>query len=538
MNQECVQPSSEFDYVVIGAGSAGCVVAGRLSEDPQKTVCIIEAGPSDRSPRISIPAGIIALINSNKFNWQFRSTPQPQSAGRSLSVRRGKALGGSSAVNGMLYIRGRASDYDGWASQGCTGWKWEDVLPYFLKAENNADIHDELHGSEGPLKVENLRSINRLSREFIEGATLLQFPRNADFNGTSQEGFGYYQVTQHNGRRWSTSDAYLRPAMRRPNLVVETGWEAEEILFDGDRATGVRLARGAQQKVIGIRCEAIVAAGSIGSPTILLKSGIGPAAQLGALGIAPRQNAPVGEHLQDHPYAAIICNGGAPSYSLSLRGLPAMFMAPLQYFLRRRGMLVSNMFESGGFFRSSPDAAEPDIQVDFIPGRALNERNRIEWGEGYYADACLLNPRSRGRLWLERENGKLFARINLGLLTDDDDAVRLAMGIQTVRRIIVSGPLKEHAAREMFPGAQVSSLDDMVQFVSENVEPGYHPTGTCRMGASNDPRSVVAPDLKVIGFRNLRVVDASVMPAVTSGNTNAPTIMIGEKGADLIKSAK
>lgn len=529
-----------FDYVIVGAGSAGSCLAGRLSEDPATRVCLIEAGPSNRTALVAIPGLLVFLLNHRLRNWNLRSAAHAHLGGRQVSIPRGRGLGGSSSINSMVYIRGRASDYNAWAAAGCTGWDWDSVLPVFKAMENNARLGaDPLHGSDGPLHVEDLASASPLLDLFAEAGAQLQIPRNVDFNGVSQEGLGAYQVTMHNARRWSAADAYLTPALSRPNLVVMTGTEARKIDLHDGRAVAVQVHDGHTGRRIVADGEVILAAGAIHSPALLLRSGIGDPAELARIGITPLVDLPgVGANLHDHPAAMIHMEGGHAGYGLALSQLPGLALAPFDYLFRRKGLLASNMVEGGGFARTGPDLAEPDVQFHFIPGRVGHRGRMIEWGRGFYSDVCVLKPHSRGRLTLASPDPAVAPSIDLNLLSDDRDKQTLLRGFGLLRRILNSPTLRATGAHEASPGPAIATEDQILAHFGRSLGTAYHPVGTCRMGDPADRRTVVDPTLKVVGVDRLRVIDAAIMPEVIAGNTNAPTIMIAEKGAALVRNQR
>jgi choline dehydrogenase-like flavoprotein len=449
-------------------------------------------------------------------------------------------LGGSSAINGMIYIRGQAEDYDAWAAAGCSGWAYSDVLPYFKKAEGNRDtsLDPDYHGSDGPLTVENLQDPNPIDTVFLDAAKQLQLRENADFNGASQEGMGLYQVTQSAGRRETSASAYLATASGRSNLHVLADLTVHHVTFEGQRATGVEVtdAQGARRR-ISAQAEVILSAGAIGSPEILLRSGIGPAADLQAVGIDVTADVPgVGRNLHDHVDCMVICRSRSTmSYGLSVRAAPRLLMDGLRYLTRKRGMLSSNMVEAGGFVKSAPHVARPDLQMHLIPGRKSHRGRVIEWGHGVSLHTCVLRPHSRGSLRLDPEAPDGRPLIDLGLLADARDVDLLCKGVAMARAILRQSPFAPHGLDEILPGAQVAD-DALEDFVRAQARTVYHPVGTCAMGTGAD--AVTDPDLRVRGVQGLRVVDASIMPTIISGNTNAPTIMIAEKAADLIKAAQ
>lgn len=525
-----------FDYIIVGGGSAGAVLAHRLSAVSSLRICLIEAGPTDRSPLISLPLGVIWLSKDPKHNWLFSTAPQTALNGRQVSVPRGKVLGGSSAINGMIYIRGHRADYDAWAAAGCTGWGYDDVLPYFKRSEanQNADLSDTDHGRTGPLTVSNQRSPSPVDQLFIEAAGQLQHRPCADFNAAEPEGVGIYQVTQSNGRRQSTGAAYLTPQVRaRSNLTILTGCEARRLTLENGRATGVTVFRNAAESTIYARAEIILAAGAIGSPDLLLRSGIGPAQQLQAAGLPVNHHLPgVGQNLQDHVDCMVICQSTSREpYGLSLPAIPRLAREGLKWLTGRRGMLTSNMVEAGGFVRTSPAESRPDIQFHLIPGRKSHRGRMFEYGHGVSLHTCVLRPDSRGSITRTTPHGP--ATIDLGLLTDPRDMARLTKGVAMARDILRQPPFAPLGLSEIIPGDHVTDLAD---YIRANARTVYHPVGTCAMGTG--PMAVVDPDLRLHGIRGLRIADASIMPTIVSGNTNAPAIMIGEKAADLILDAR
>ncbi len=533
-----MKPSEHFDYVIIGGGSAGCVLANRLSQDLRTSVCLVEAGPADRSPLIHIPAALFTLMRHRTLNWRFETAPQERMNGAAVYVPRGRALGGSSAINGMVYIRGHRDDYDEWEAAGLPGWGWEDVLPYFLKSEHN-EIHvsDRLHGQGGPLNVTCLERPNPLDETLVEAAESLQYNRNEDFNGAVQDGFGVFQVTQRDGRRCSAAAAFLNPARGRPNLDVRTGRQVARIVLEGRRAVGVALAGDARDHAIGARREVILSSGAIASPQLMMLSGIGDARALGALGIPLCHALPaVGKNLQDHISARVEFD--SPSlvpYGLSPRTMPLMAWSVLRYALSRRGFWTSNLIEAGGFLRTDPAASRPDIQIGFVPGQRGRNGRLFGWGHGFSATATLLRPRSRGEVTLNSATPSDRPRIDPCFFAEPEDLDTLVRGFEVARRLLYAPAFDPYRGAERMPGPEIDGRAALSDWVRTNAHTIFHPVGTCRMGADAD--SVVDPQLRVRGIERLRVVDASVMPRITGGNTNAPTIMIAEKAADMIKAA-
>jgi choline dehydrogenase-like flavoprotein len=524
-----------FDYVIVGAGSAGAALASRLTERPDITVCLVEAGPADRSPLISIPLGVMLLSKDSKHNWLFKSAPQAGLDGRSISVPRGRVLGGSSAINGMIYIRGHRADYDHWAELGCSGWDYESVLPYFKRSEANQhpELDDTLHGRNGPLSVTYIPDPSPVDQDFIDAAAQLQIRPCPDFNVPEPEGVGLYQVTQKAGRRQSTSHAFLHPAMSRRNLHVETGMDVRKIVIADGRAREV-LARRPDGSAVRIeaRHEIILAAGAIGSPDLLLKSGVGPAADIRNAGLEPVCDLRgVGRNLQDHADCMVICRARTTiPYGISVRAIPARILDALNWITRNRGMFSSNMVEAGGFVRSSPAEERPDLQLHIIPGLKSHRGRIMEYGHGISLHTCILRPESRGTITRDRPDGP--PKIDLGLLNAPKDMERMLKGVKLARQLLREAPLARHGLVEVVPGENAQDDESLRAHIRAQTRTVYHPVGTCAMGVG--PDAVVDARLRVRGVDGLRVVDASIMPRIVSGNTNAPTIMIAEKAADMI----
>ncbi|OKO86742.1 glucose-methanol-choline oxidoreductase [Bradyrhizobium sp. NAS80.1] len=525
-----------FDFVVVGAGSGGCAVAGRLSEDAATSVALLDAGGACDNWVVTTPGALVLMVAGNVNNWAFNTVPQKGLNGRIGYQPRGKGLGGSSAINAMVYIRGHRADYDHWASLGNAGWSYADVLPYFKRSENNADFDGEYHGKGGPLAVNHLRSGNPVQQIFLQAAQEGQFRIREDFNAEDHEGLGIYQVTQKNGERWSAARAYVHPHMgKRANLRVETQAHATRILFEGKRAVGVEYRQGKEVKQLRARRELILAAGAFQSPQLLMLSGIGDATALGARGIASVHHLPgVGQNLQDHPDFIFGYMSDNPNFAgLSLKGMPRLIRAILQYRRERRGPLTSNFAECGGFLKTRPDLDIPDIQLHFGMAMVDDHGRKRHGGTGFSCHVCLLRPKSRGSVALASADAMEAPLIDPNFLGEANDLETMVAGFKTTRRLMETPALRALQTKDMFT-ANVHTDDDIRALLRERVDTVYHPVGTCKMGT--DATAVVDPTLKVHGVEGLRVVDASIMPTLIGGNTNAPTIMIGEKAADMIRA--
>lgn len=540
MSNSAAASAGEFDYVIVGAGSAGATLAGRLSEDEKCRVCLIEAGRKDDHPFIRTPVGFALWQDPSPYNWGFNSVPQRHLNDRICFQPRGRVIGGSSSINAMIYIRGTPSDYDGWARRGATGWRWSDVLPYFRKAENNERFDDAFHAKGGPLAVSELRHKSPVSARFLDACRELQLPMTEDFNGAAQEGFGWYQVTQKNGRRCSAAAAYLAPARSRANLEVITDAHVDRVAFDGRRATGVSFRRGAAESHISAHVSArrgvVLSAGAFQSPQLLMLSGIGPGAHLQEMGISVRVDAPeVGANLQDHLDHTTLrrarTKGTIGLHAETLLGLP---LALTRYLKDGRGYLSTNLAEAGGFIRTDPALAEPDVQLIFVVGLVDDHGRRKHLGVGYSCHVCVLRPKSRGTVRLADADARTPPVIDPNYLDDPDDLKRQIAGVKIVQRILNAPSLAAVNGAQMYlkEGANETDIEADIRARAETV---YHPVGTCRMGS--DAGAVVDPQLAVRGVDGLFVIDASVMPTLIAGNTNAPTIMIAEKAADLLKAA-
>ncbi len=526
----------EFDYVIVGAGSAGCVLASRLSEDPAVQVALLEAGPPDTSALVHCPAGIALMARVDLVSHGLSTVPQPGLLGRSGFQPRGRTLGGSSSTNAMAYIRGQAMDYDTWAQMGCAGWSWDEVFPYFLKAEHNERIHNEWHGQHGPLNVADLQSPNLFSHRFVEAGVQAGLSRTTDFNGPTQEGVGLYQVTQRGGERFSAAKAYLTPHRGRPNLHVMTGVTVDRIGLMHGVARQVDALLGGQTQTLTARREIIVSAGAFQSPAILMRSGIGPAAHLQSLGIEVLHDAPgVGDNLHDHPDVVLVADapGHTDLMGLSARGVWHTLQALWAWRQDRKGRLTTNFAEGGAFYKSRPEVAHPDIQLHFVVAKLVDHGRQLALGHGYSLHVCLLQPHSRGRVQLTDRNPHSAPLIDPQFLSDPRDLQRLRDGVRQAQRILAQPALAAYG-QEWSVSADARTDDQLEHWIRQNADTVYHPVGTCRMG--RDHKAVVDERLRVHGVPGLRVVDASVMPRIVSGNTNAPTIMIAEKAADWIRA--
>jgi choline dehydrogenase len=523
-------PETKFDYIIVGAGSAGCVLANRLSENKDCKVLLIEAGSSDWNPLIHMPAGIAKLVNIKSLNWNYNTEPEPHLNNRKMYWPRGKVLGGSSSINAMCYCRGHKKDYDLWQSLGNDRWSYEDVLPYFIRSENNHRIKNQYHGNSGPLNVSDLKHHNTLSDTFLSACQQKGYNITNDFNGEHQRGFGFYQVTQNNGSRNSSAQAYLSPVKSRDNLTIWTKTYCQKITLKGNKATGVEVIR--KGKIIHVNAsqEVLLSGGALNSPHLLMLSGIGEAQHLEQHEIKVKQNLKgVGQNLQDH---LDVCLVQRCSKNITYDRLNEL-KAGLQYMLFKSGPATSNVAETGGFLKTDLNNEEwPDLQFHFVPA-ILDDHGRAKTkGNGYTLHMCYLRPESRGRLELASNNPMQPIKIFANYLSEKNDFKYMAKGFEIQREIFSAAAFDEYRQPEIFPGDGITSEEDIKQFIQNKAESIYHPVGTCKMGT--DEMAVVDNELKVQGVENLRVIDASIMPNLVSGNTNAPTIMIAEKISDVI----
>ena len=552
----------EYDFIILGAGSAGCVLANRLSSNPDFNVCLIEAGSKDTDVRLHVPLGFAFLGNGSKYSWNYNTEPQKEfakvkvlepvtsvvdSAGGVHEVEpeneehrrgyqpRGKTLGGSSSINAMLYVRGHKWDYDHWSDLGNSGWSYDEVLPYFKKAEHNEVHQDSFHGQNGPLNVAKIRHKNKPVDEFVKtGSSIFGF--NDDFNGENQEGIGYYQTTQKGGKRCSAAKAYLVPALERENLTVLTDTNVNKILINNDRATGVScIDEDGNEFEIRASKEVLLSSGAFGSPQVLLRSGVGPEEEITKHGIDHKVELPgVGKNLQDHiDYLSVHKYKSLNLFGFSLGTI--FFKYPLElikYILTKTGMFTSTVAEAGGFIRSRNDITVPDIQLHFAPGMVVDHGRESVWGTGLSCHTCLLRPKSRGEVTLQSSDPSDDPKIDPKFLSHPDDMRDMIAGYKKMMKIMNKEPLSKYTSAHVQRPVDLDNDEDIEQAIREDADTVYHPVGTCKMGS--DDMSVVNERLKVHKVSGLRVVDASVMPTLVGGNTNAPTIMIGEKASDMI----
>jgi len=528
-------PADEYDYIVVGAGSAGCVLAARLSEDPATRVLLLEAGPPDRSPWIHLPIGYGKTMWDPAINWCFHTDPDPNMNGRRIYWPRGKTLGGSSSINGLIYIRGQREDYDHWAHLGNTGWGYDDVLPYFIRSESNERGADAFHGGTGPLRVSDIGARNELIEAFIDGAAEMGVPRNGDFNGAVQEGAGYYQLNTSRGLRWSTAKGYLRPARRRPNLRVLTGAHATDLLFEGRRAVGVRYRHADAEKQARCRAEVLLCAGAIQSPQLLQLSGIGPAALLGEHGIPLLHDSPgVGENLQDHLQIRLIFEATRPTTNDRLNSWHGQAALGLQWLFYRSGPLAVGINQGACFMRALPgESATPDTQFHVATLSADMAGGKVHPFSGMTLSVCQLRPESRGHIRIRSTDSLVPPEMQPNYLATELDRRSTVAAMKAARAIAASAAMRPYVRREVKPGPEAHDDAALLEYCRNHGATIFHPSGTCKMG--NDPMAVLDARLRVRGVQALRVVDGSAMPTLVSGNTNAPVVMMAEKAADMIR---
>jgi len=534
VSQAVAESIGTFDFIIIGAGSAGCVLANRLSASGRHRVLLLEAGGPDRNPWIHIPIGYAKLFRNPRYNWMFETEPQAELNGRRIFQPRGKVLGGSSSINGLVYIRGQKEDFDTWQQLGNAGWSFAEVLPYFKRAEDQQRGADEYHGVGGPLAVSDQTEPHELCEAFIRAGAETGLPRNDDFNGANQEGIGYFQTTARNGRRCSTAVGYLKPAMKRPNLRVLTGAVAERVLFEGKAATGIVFRHEGELKRAMAAREVVLSAGSIGSPQLLELSGWGRAEVLQPLGIPVIENAPgVGENLQDHLQVRMVMRCRKPiTLNDDYRSWLRRAGMGLRYALQRKGPLTVSAGYAAAFFRSSTRVASPDIQVHFILFSTNRMGDALHDFSGFTASTCHLRPESRGSIHIRSSAADAAPAIQPNYLSSEADRQANIEGLKGLRRIVQAPAMAPYLEAEIEPGVARASDADLLDYIRSAASTIYHPAGTCGMGS--DPRSVVTPQLKLRGATGLRIADASVMPRLVSGNCNAAIIMIAEKASDLI----
>lgn len=526
----------EADFIIVGAGSSGCVLANRLSENPKHKVVLIEAGGRDSYPWIHIPAGYFKTMNNPGYDWCYQTDPVPGLNRKVIKWPRGKVLGGSSALNGLLYVRGQAEDYDRWRQMGNPGWGWDDVLPYFKRSEDNERGADALHGAGGPLGVSDPRYTHPICDAWIKAAAQAGYPINDDINGPTQEGVGYYQLTIRNGRRCSTAVGYLNPVKSRPNLTILTRAQVRKVVLDGNRATGVEIANKAGQvETLTARREVILSSGAVGSPQILMLSGIGKGAELRKAGVAPTHDLPgVGKNLQDHLQARTTFKTAIPTVNDEVRSPIAKVKTALRYGLNRNGPMTMGASMVAGFLRTSPDEATPDIQFHINPWSADSPAEGVHPFSAFTATVCVLRPTSKGEITLAGPDPMRAPHIQPNYLATEDDCRRTVEGVRISRNIARQAALKAEITEEFRPprALDLDDYDATLDWVRANTTTVYHPTGSCKMGS--DETAVVDARLRVHGIDGLRVVDCSIMPEIVSGNTNAPAVMIGEKASDMI----
>jgi len=524
------------DYVIVGAGSAGCVLADRLTEDGRDQVLLLEYGGSDRSVWIQMPSALSIPMNMPKYDWGYYTESEPQLNGRRLHTPRGKVLGGSSSINGLVYVRGNPLDYERWESEGASGWSYRDVLPYFKRAESRAGGGNDYRGADGPLATRRGLLENPLHAAWLEAGRQAGYPLTDDVNGFQQEGFGYFEMTVGQGKRCSTANAYLRPAMERTNLTVRTHALATRILFDGRRAIGVRYRRGEELREVLVRREVLLCAGPVNSPQLLKLSGVGPRAELAQHGINPVHELPgVGENLQDHLEFYFQVASRLPVTLYSQMNPWSKALIGLRWLLRHDGLGVSNHFETGGFIRSRAGMRYPDIQFHFLPMAVSYDGSSLAREHGFQAHVGPMRSQSKGWVRLKAADPMEKPRVFFNYMSQPEDWVEMRACVRLTREIFAQPAFARYRGREIQPGEGVQSDEQIDAFIRAKVESAFHPSCSCRMGRSSDPLAVVDAQARVIGMQALRVVDSSIMPSITTGNLNAPTIMVAEKAADHIR---
>lgn len=530
-----VRDMQTFDFIIIGAGSAGCVLADRLSADGRNNVLVLEYGGSDRSVLIQMPAALSIPMNMAKYNWKYETDPEPQLGGRRLHCPRGKVIGGSSSINGLVYVRGNPLDFERWEEEGATGWGYRHVLPYFQKAESRQEGGDSWRGSSGPLATRYGLIENPLYTAFVAAAKQAGYPATDDINGEQQEGFGRMDMTVKGSVRWSAANAYLKPAMKRPNLEVHTHALVTRLVFEGKRAVGVHYIQGNVEREVRAGREVILSGGPINSPHLLKLSGVGPAEELRAHGIDVVHDLPgVGENLQDHLefYFQVACTQPITLYSK--QNLISKAAIGARWLLRRDGLGATNHFETCGFIRSRPGIRYPDIQYHFLPLAVTYDGKGLASEHGFQAHVGPMRSKSRGFVRLKSADPREYPRIRFNYMSHEDDWIEMRACVRLTREIFAQKAFDPYRGREIQPGPGVNTDEEIDAFIRQKVESAYHPSCSCKMGSPSDPMAVVDPETRAIGLEGLRVVDSSIMPSVTTGNLNAPTIMIGEKAADHI----